>query len=348
MRLMLNRHTTSEHAAGRRPTMRDIAREVGVSQSLVSIVFRDAPGASDETRQKVLETADRLGYVRNESARSLRSTRSTSIGVAFQTRQPFHGELLDGLYAATADLPNRLVLSAVSDFRDEAAAIRSLVSYRCGALVLLGSRLSEDEILRLSSGIPVVSVARRCSSPNVDWVVSDDFQGMSLALDHLTSLGHRRIVYLSAPISPGGRERQHAFEDAAESHRLDTEVTIRTSGMTEQDGAEAATALLGEGTLPSAVIAFNDRCALGLLDVLVRHGIRVPDELSVIGFDDSEIASRTPISMTSVRQDPTSLAQFAVERALQRLAATGPANTPRGTILPTSLTVRSTTGPAPR
>ncbi len=334
-----------------RPTMRDVARAAGVSQSLVSIIFRGAPGASDETREKVLRIAEELGYVRDESARSLRASRSTSIGVVFQTRQPFHSELLDGLYAATVGRPNRLVLSAVSDVRDEAVAIRDLVSYRCGALVLLGPRLPEEEFLRLSAGIPVISVARRCSSPGIDWVASDDAQGMNLALDHLQGLGHRRIVYLSAPVSPGGRERQHAFEDAVESHGLGAEVAIRPGGMTEQKGAEAAEELIaarrsGE-PLPTAVIAFNDRCALGVLEVLMRGGVRVPEEVSLVGFDDSEIASRRPILMTSVRQDPTILARFAAERAVQRLGGE-PAGEARGTVLPVSLTVRSTTGPARR
>lgn len=327
-----------------RPTMRDVAREAGVSQSLVSIIFRGAPGASDATRRRVQEVADRLGYVRDESARSLRSARSTNIGVVFQTRQPFHSEMLDGLYAATMGMPNRLILSAVSEARDEAVAIRDLVSYRCGALVLLGPRMPEEDLIGLGGTIALVSVARRCPSADVDWVVSDDAQGMGLALDHLVGLGHRRITFLSAPVSPGGREREHAFQDAAETRGLTDEVTIARGGMTEAEGVEAAERILSLPELPSAVIAFNDRCALGVLDVLIRAGVDVPGDLSLIGFDDSPIASRKPILLTSVRQDPMSLARFAVERAVQRMSPGGPASEPRGTILPVTLTVRSTTG----
>ena len=338
-------HTSGAHGADvARPTMRDVAREAGVSQSLVSIVFRGAPGASEATRKKVMQVADELGYVRDESARSLRAARSTNIGVVFETRQPFHGELLDGLYAATADLPNVLVLSAVSQARDEDAAIRDLASYRCGVLVLLGPHLSEEKLSALASTMPVVSIARRSTSPDVDWVVSDDAQGMSLAIDHLMGLGHRDITFLSGPDSPGGREREHAFEDAVESRDLIGGVSIVPAGMSEDEGAAAADRLLASGTLPTAIIAFNDRCAAGVLDVFIRAGVRVPEDVSVIGFDDSPIASRRPISLTSVRQDPISLARFATERAVQRLSPHGPASEPRGTILPVSLTVRATTG----
>lgn len=334
------------HSTGAgRPTMRDVARAAGVSQSLVSIVFRGAPGASEVTRAKVMQAADELGYVRDESARSLRAARSTNIGVVFQTRQPFHSELLDGLYAATAGLPNRLILSAVSETRDETVAIHDLVSYRCGALVLLGSRLSDAAMAGLGGTVPVISIARRAASPQIDWVVSDDAQGMGLALDHLVELGHRSIVFLSAPVSPGGLEREHAFEDAAQSRALGG-VTIAAGGMSENEGVEAAERMLAAGTLPTAVIAFNDRCALGVLDVFVRNGVRVPGDVSLVGFDDSSIAVRRPILLTSVRQDPFSLARFAVERATQRMSPVGPASEPRGTILPVSLTVRSTTGPA--
>lgn len=329
-----------------RPTMRDVARAANVSQSLVSIVFRGAPGASQATRAKVMRVADQLGYVRDESARSLRAARSTNIGVVFQTRQPFHSELLDGLYAATAGLANRLILSAVSETRDESVAIGDLVSYRCGALVLLGSRLPDADVAKLGSTVPVVSIARRAASPRIDWVASDDAQGMGLALDHLMGLGHRSIVFLSAPVSPGGLEREHAFEDAAQSRGLGGDVTIEAGGMTENEGVAAAEQMLSSGTLPTAVIAFNDRCALGVLDVFVRNGVQVPGEVSLVGFDDSSIASRRPILLTSVRQDPLSLARFAVERAIQRMSPAGPASEPRGTILPVSLTVRSTTGPA--
>lgn len=335
----------TEAGAGRRPTMRDVAREAGVSQALVSIVFRQAPGASPQTREKVFQAAHRLGYVRDERARVLRSRHSTSIGVCFQTRQPFHHEIIDGLYDATAGTGNHLVLSATSDSRSESVAVDDLMSYRCGVLVLLGSGRDPADLAKLARVIPVVSVARAVQNPDIDWVCSDDLGGIDQAVRHLVGLGHRRITYVTCPGAAGSDDRLRGFHQAAALHQLASDANVIAGGMTEQDGALVAHRLLAEGPLPTALIGFNDRCALGIIDVFVRAGVRVPRDVSVVGFDDSEIAQRPVISMTSVHQDTHALARYAAERAIDRLRAQGPHAEPRGIIVPTSLTVRSTTSP---
>ncbi|MFT0847597.1 LacI family DNA-binding transcriptional regulator [Actinomycetaceae bacterium L2_0104] len=330
-----------------RPTMRDVAREAGVSQSLVSIVFRGTTGASEATREKVLEAADRLGYVRNESARALRANAPDTIGVSFQTRQPFHHELLDGLYAATAGTGHQLVLSAVSQSRTEADAIETLLSYRSGALILLGCRLEEEELARLARTMPIVTVAQRSTAPGVDWVVSDDEAGMALAVAHLKELGHTRIRYLSCSDAAGGQDRLAAFQHAVELHGLaSTAYATSDGGKDEASGAGVAEAILQSEDFPTAIIAFNDRCALGLIDVFIRNGVSIPEDISIVGFDDSEIASRPGINMTSVHQSPSDLAHFAAERAIHRLASASIPSVARGTVLPTSLTIRETTGAA--
>ncbi len=329
-----------------RPTMRDVAREAGVSQSLVSIVFRGIPGASDATREKVLEAAEKLGYVRNESARALRASTPNTIGVSFQTRQPFHHELLDGLYAATANTDYQLVLSAVSQSRTESDAIGTLLSYRSGALILLGCRMEKQELAHIARTIPIVTVASRSTAPGVDWVVSDDEAGMSLAVAHLKELGHTKIRYLSCSDAAGGPDRLTAFQHAVQLHGLaDTARATPDGGKNEASGASAAESILWSGDLPTAIIAFNDRCALGLIDVFIRSGISIPNDVSIIGFDDSEIASRRGINMTSVHQSPSDLARFAAERAIHRLDSASIPSVVRGTVLPTSLTIRETTGP---
>ena len=325
-----------------------MAREAGVSLSLVSIVFRRAQGASDTTRERVLEAADRLGYVRNESARALRSTATNTIGISFHTRQPFHHELLDGLYAATEGTRYRLLLSATSRSRSEMEAVQTLLSYRSDALILLGSRLDKDELARLARSMPVVVIAHRSTAPGVDWVVSDDEAGMSLAVNHLKDLGHERICYLSCTEAAGGNERLVAFEHAVEAAGLGKSAFVNLKGgKDEASGAAVARSLLESGDLPTGIIAFNDRCALGLIDTMIRHGISIPSDISVIGFDDSEIASRPDINLTSVHQSPAELARFAAERAIHRLDASSFPSLARGTVLPTSLTVRSSTGPVP-
>lgn len=348
---------------GRRPTMRDVAEAAGVSPSLVSIVFRGISGASDSTRERVLKVADDLGYIRDESARALRAQRATTIGVCFEIQQPFHHKLVDNLYSSAEHTRYPLMLSPFSATRPESAAIRDLLSRRCGAMILMGSSMTDEEMSALAAKTPVVSVTRRSSRPEVDWVTSDDRSGMEEAVDHLVGLGHSRVLFLTCPQGPGAEDRLQAFERVAQARGLSGTVQVAEGGRDERSGVLAAELLLrnscpapGTGAilsadcldaLPTAIIAFNDRCAHGAADALLRRGVRIPEDMSLIGFDDSEVASWGPIGMTSVRQDTTALARISFERAVQRLSQTAPfVAEPEGSLVPTTLIIRSSTGPA--
>jgi DNA-binding LacI/PurR family transcriptional regulator len=328
--------------------MRDVAREAGVSQSLVSIVFRDAPGAGEQTRERVLEVARRLGYVRDESARSLRSTRPLSIGVCFRLGRPFHDAVLEGLYRAVAGTPYRLVLSAVSGSRAEEAALDDLEACRCGALLVIGSLLEESELSVRARRIPLVSVARRCDSAEIDWVVSDDEGGMDRAVAHLQGLGHESVTYLSCPGASGGEDRERAFRKVAQRLGLVGGAQVRVGGESEEEeGVRIAEEMVAAGDVPSAIIASNDSLALGVLGGLLRHGVGVPERVSVIGMDDLKALHRPRVKVTALCQDTSRLADLAIGRALRRLSPVeGRGTRPRGTILPMSLEVRDTTGPA--
>lgn len=330
----------------KRPTMQDVAAEAGVSRASVSLAFRGAAGVGEATRQRIFETAARIGYIRDESARGLRTAQPTNIGVCFDTRQPFQLEVVDGLYAATSALPQQLVLSGRSRHRSEADAIQSLLAFRSGVLLLISSLMSERELVELADRTPVVSIGRQVRASEVAWVASDDLAGMNAALSHLRELGHRDIAYLSAASAPAGRDRLRAFQRAAATTGFGDSARVLDGGLTEQDGVVAAEALLALDRLPTAVIGFNDRCALGVLEVFWHRGIRVPEDVSVIGIDDSEIAANRPVSMTSIHQDPARIATLAVDQANEILAPRQGLSMARGTLVPTSLTIRDTTGPA--
>lgn len=334
---------------GRRPTMRDVAREAGVSTALVSIVFRDAPGASERTRRRVTEAADRIGYVVDERARLLRRSRSTDIGVMFQTGQPFHQQLLDQLYAVIEGSGGAVILSGVSAGRDERTALAGLVSYRCGAVIMLGAGAPEDQLVAAAAGIPLVSIARPMKE-RVDWVSSDDRHGMIMSVDHLVDLGHEKVLFAAAEGAAGVAERRAGFEAAVEQHGV--EGTMEFGGVTEIEGADFAARMLERDRVPTAVIAFNDRAALGMMDLLVRRGVRIPEDISIVGNDDSEIAGRHYVDLTSVAQDTRRLAEEAVALAERRMApasaqADPDGQDPRGRTVPVELIVRGTTA-APR
>lgn len=328
---------------GRRPTMRDVAREAGVSTALVSIVFRDAPGASERTRQHVREAAGRIGYVVDERARLLRRSRSTDIGIMFQTGQPFHQQLLDDLYSTIESAGGTVILSGVSPGRDERTALAGLVSYRCGAIIVLGAGLQDQQLLDAADGIPLVSIARP-TGEGIDWISSDDRRGMELAVGHLADLGHRDVLFAAAEDAAGAAERHLGFDSAVAEHGL--RGSIAAGGATEISGADLALRLLEGDRLPSAVIAFNDRAALGLMDVLVRRGVNIPQDISIVGSDDSEIASRHYVDLTTIAQDTRLLADGAADLARQRMDASGEDAPAQGRVVPVELVVRGTTGPA--
>jgi DNA-binding LacI/PurR family transcriptional regulator len=325
-----------------RPTLQDVARRAGVSTALVSIVMRDAPGASDATRERVRSAADEIGYRPDPRARRLRQLRTKLIGVTFTAAQEFHAELIDGVYAAADEKGYEVVLSGVTPHHDERRALHTLVDDRCEGVVLLGPRSSAGELARLASRVPVVAVARRIRE--VDAVRSDDTAGAVMAVEYLRSLGHERIAYLDGGRAPGGAERRRGYLKAMRAAGL--QPMTRPGGLTEREGAAAAGALLDSGEpLPSAIFAFNDRCALGVLDVTLRAQIAVPQEMSVIGFDDSPLARLAHIDLTTIRQDTADLAHAAVARLVARLDGADEINDVVDVVVPPTLVVRGTTAP---
>jgi DNA-binding LacI/PurR family transcriptional regulator len=299
----------------RRPTLEDVAERAGVSRALVSIVMRDVAGASEQTRERVRRAADEIGYRPDQRARRLRQHRTRLIGVTFTAGQEFHADLVDGVYVAADELGYDVVLSGVTPHRDEPRALRTLIDDRCEGLVLIGPEMPARRLGDLAARVPVVVVARRVGG--VDAVRSDDVAGAVLGMDHLIGLGHRRIAYLDGGRAPGAAERRRGYRRVAQAAQL-PELT-HPGGLTEREGAAAASAMLESPELPTAVFAFNDRCAVGVLDVLIRAGVAVPQQVSVLGFDDSPLAGLAHIDLTTIRQDSAGLAGAAVQRLVERL-----------------------------
>jgi|SRR4051794_30258133 len=321
--------------------MENVAARAGVSRALVSIVFRGVPGASESTRRRVLAAADELGYQPDVRASRLGRSRTRMLGVVFALGHDFHAEVVDGIYAAAGGHGYEVVLSGVSPRRGEPEAVRAVLAERCEAVVLVGSRLPSGEIGSLARRLPTVSVLRQLRAPAVDIVRTDEATGLERLVDHLHGLGHERIVHLDGGSAPGAALRRRAYLSAMGRRGL--EPASSAGGLTEESGAGAADQLLAcrPDRRPTAVAAFNDRCALGLLHTLVRRGCRVPEEMSVAGFDDIAAAGYAHISLTTVRQDTDRIGQLAVDRLRLRLeegAAPSAAE-----VVPATLVVRGTT-----
>ncbi|QOV41181.1 LacI family DNA-binding transcriptional regulator [Streptomyces ferrugineus] len=330
--------------------MADVAEKAGVSRALVSIIFRDLPGAGRETRERVLRVADEIGYRPDNAARLLARGRSRTLGVMFTVHQTFHTDLIAGIYPEAERLGYDVLLSAAAQGRSEEKAVEALLGHRCEAVILLGPDADPGYLDALGRRTVAVSVSRRVPHARVDFVHSAEGKGARQAMDHLVELGHRRIVHIDGGRGPGSAERRRAYRAAMRRHGLEAELRVIPGAHTEESGIETGRLLLAERDqgrpLPTAVLAGNDRCAMGLLMTLTRAGVEVPRDMSVVGYDDSHLSHLMPIGLTTVRQDAVLMAEHAVRFAVERLE--DPELQPREAVLDPKLVVRGTSGPAPQ
>uniref|UniRef100_UPI003D8E5DB8 LacI family DNA-binding transcriptional regulator n=1 Tax=Gordonia sp. B7-2 TaxID=3420932 RepID=UPI003D8E5DB8 len=332
---------TETSAAGRRPTMQDVADRVGVSKATVSLVFRQAPGVGDATRRDVEQAAEELGYRRNRTAALMTARRSHLIGVVAQIRNSFHAEIAEYLVSA-ADLAGyEIVLGAVTPSHDESRVVETLLDFRCEGMLLVGPELDTRAISALGDRVPTVVIGRRTSSPTVDVIRTNDAKGISLVVDHLVELGHREIIHVAGGPGTIAADRRSGFLRALRRHGLAADAAVVEGGaFTEDAGIRAAQQILSR-TLPTAVVCANDRLAVGLLDTLRRGGVDVPGEVSITGYDDSTLARLANIDLTTVSQQPQAQAQAAIADVVSRLDA-GRTDRAASALTP-ELVIRSTT-----
>lgn len=324
----------------RRPTLMDVAKAAGVSRALVSIVMRGAPGAAETTRKKVLDAARELGYRADSRARLLRSSRTKLLGLTFSTSQPFHTELVDAAYAAASTRGYEIALSAVASGRPEARAIETLLDVGAEGLIIIAPTLSSDDLALHARRVPVVSLLRDDVGDLVDSVSSDDYAGIRIAAEHLAKLGHRRIAHVDGGTAVSSDKRRGAYR--TEMLRRGLEPVIVPGGPDEESGMGAGQIL--QASLPTAVIAFNDRSALGIMESFRAAGISIPADISVLGYDDSHFASLSFVQLSSISQDAPSLAAAAVDRAVDRVEGE---QSPGSVVRTPHLVLRKSTAPAP-
>ena len=321
-----------------RPTMQDIAERVGVSKALVSLVFRNAPGPSAETRERVLAAADDLGYRVNRAAALMTARRSHLIGVMANIRNSFHAEVVEHIVAAGDAAGYEIVLGAVTPTHGESKVIETLVDFRCEGMLLMGPESSVDALRALGKQLPTVVIGRRVSVDSLDVVRSADAKGIAMVVDHLVALGHRDIMHVTGGPGVISADRRNGYLRAMRRHGLGDRATVAEGEFTEN-----AARRLPDGGLPTAVVCANDRIAVGMIDGLRRAGVDVPGQVSVAGYDDSVLARLGHIDLTSVSQQPREQASRAVQDVVQRLD--GGRTEAQSSVLLPALVVRATTAP---
>lgn len=322
------------------PTMIDIANAAGVSRPLVSMVMRDAPGASAATRERIKRIAQEMGYVPDERARKLRQGSSELIGIVFELQQPFHGDVVEQVYLAAERSGYDVTLSAVSPTRTEKTALDSTLRERCETVIVLGTKSDPEALSAFAEKVPLVAVARRFKAPTFGVARGDDKAGMRMAVEYLAGLGHTRIAHIDGADAPGSADRRASYRRTMQRLGLGDHIDVVSGGLSEANGAAGLTSLLSRPIRPTAVVAFNDRCATGALDVAVKAGVDIPGDLSLMGYDDSRLARLPHVQMTVVSQDAPELARAAVTLALEQVNGLPP----REIVVKPRLVIRETTG----
>jgi LacI family transcriptional regulator len=305
-------------------SIRDVASRAGVSVGTVSNVLNRPGQVGERTRDRVLTAIEELGFVRNESARQLRAGSSRTVGlVVLDISNPFFTDVARGVEEA-ANAAGLAVILCNSDDRPakEAAHLDVLAEQRVqGVLITPTAELSPALDVLRSRGVPVVLVDRRATGPDQCAVAVDDVLGGRLAADHLLERGHRRIAFVGGSSGlPQVHERHEGVELAVlEASGSDDALTVLSpEKLTVAGGREAAEQIIGmpAARRPTAAVCANDLIALGMLQEMVRHGVRVPDDFAIVGYDDIDFASAAAVPLSSVRKPRHELGRRAAELLL--------------------------------
>ncbi|WP_141871506.1 LacI family DNA-binding transcriptional regulator [Microbacterium saperdae] len=325
--------------------MSDVAERAGVSRALVSMVMRDKPGPSQQSRERILAAARELGYRPNASARLLRRNRTKLIGAIFWMGSPFQVRVVERLFRKAAELGYGIALGPTTPDRSTDDVVAQLIEERVEALVAFNLESFSGEFLDASTRIPTVLLGEWNDTGTSDNVHIDEDEGLRLVVEHLVSLGHRDIVYVGGQAGKVGHDRALSYQRAMQKFGLAGQSEVISGAFSEEDGAAAAREILRRDRRPTALICAGDLSAVGALSVFARAGVSVPGSISVVGFDDSYVASLSYNQLTTVHQDVDATADATLSAILQRLEDFQ--RPPSSIATPATLVVRETTGPTP-
>ncbi|MFF0743079.1 LacI family DNA-binding transcriptional regulator [Streptomyces sp. NPDC004111] len=338
-----------------RPTLEEVAARAGVGRGTVSRVVNGSPRVSERTRAAVEAAVAELGYVPNRAARALAANRTDAIALVVPEAEhrffvePYFSDILRGVNTALSDTDMQLLLTIVGSDRERGRLANYLAGHRVDG-VLVVSLSAEDPLpdLLTELGIPAVISGRRHADEPLPWVDADNVTGAREAVAHLASRGRRRIATVTGRLDIYGAQcRLVGYREALAAAGLPVDESLIAPGdFTEAGGRAAMEELLRLDPLPDAVFVASDVMASGARQVLRARGIRVPEDMAMVGFDDSSIARHMEPPLTSVRQPIEEMGRVMAHTLLGEIARTAlPVGAPRPPqprlMLPTELVPRA-------
>jgi LacI family transcriptional regulator len=332
-----------------RVTIREVARRAGVSHQTVSRVINNSPDVSPETREHVRQAIVELDYHPNAQAVSLSRNRANSVGmVVDRAGDQFFGPIVNGACQALMER-DRFMLLAQTDYLSQPSAIEALLrSRRIDGLILtlpLEPSLAQARSIA-ESQLPIVLVDLHFDL-DIDFVAVDSFHGAYLATEHLIKLGHRRIglIYNRQDV-PVGLVRLRGYQQALADYGIPYQEHLTVTGRwCVESGKRGAEQLLSLASPPTAIFGGDDMMAIGAMHVVAQRGLRVPDDISVIGFDDVESAAYMIPQLTTIRQPLYEMGYRAGERVCQLIDGIAEGDTLRLTLKPELVIRQSTAAP---
>jgi LacI family transcriptional regulator len=335
-----------QSAADGRPTVHTVAARAGVSIASASRVLNGL-GASAETIRKVRAAAAEVGYVPNAIARSLQSQRTDLIALAVaDIGNPVYVAMMRAIEAVVAPSGRQLVVHATAGhIPTETALLRRLATRYVDGMIVSPIRITGAHLdAMVDSPVPVVVVGQLGPDAPMDNVRTDSRGGVALAVDHLVATGRRRIGFVNGPLDTlPGAARDAGFRAAVAAHGIELDERLVEVGDFHYAAGRAATERLLARALPDALVCANDLIAVGALHALLAVGHRVPDDVAVVGMDDTELAEMMFPQLSSVSLGSAERGRRAAELLLQRIA--DPALPPRREQVPPSLAVRASSAP---
>jgi LacI family transcriptional regulator len=304
-------------------TIKDVAKAAGVSISTASYALNDSAKVSQETKLRIRRVAEELRYFPNGTAKNLKRKRTDTIGIILgDLTGPFYGELIGGIQDALGNSEYDLIICSNHGGRVSTAQ-KSLRERRVDGAVILSPFMESDFILDMSeSRMPIVVLDRELKGKNVCSILIDNDKGAYLAVSHLISLGFRDVYYIGGPsIAYDESKRFTGYQRALKENgiRLDKSRLLK-GDFTERSGYEAVKLLVARGEIPPALFCANDEMAIGAIRMLQEAGIRVPDQVSIVGFDDIRLSSYISPRLTTIGRPMFEMGILAAHVLLKAIA----------------------------